>query len=208
MGRLDKRQRRLTAHLTIQRDAAAKKRKASLLVRTIGELRRFDGKKWIHSVLLSHNSECSIKLHLGGEIKVYSNMIRPTDQIKVEKELLRRPKLFREYPIQGGREPRANLFFHKNATYGADAVQPGYKYGSTSMMAISYKGFPGLRCVSKKMAELCSVPYWNVGVNAVFYRAGNDSIGYHADNDQGEEKILSKLCCWLHCGPLWFMLFS
>jgi DNA repair exonuclease SbcCD nuclease subunit len=164
MGGLNKRRRHLAVHLAIQRDAAVKKRKSSLVERTIGEIRRFDGKKWIHTALLS-DSTCSIKLHLRGEIKVYLNMIRRTDQIKVEKELLRRPKLFREHSIQDGREPPANLFFHENATcyYGAEAAQPGYKYESTRMMAISYKGFPGLRSVSKKMAELCSVPNWNVG---------------------------------------------
>jgi hypothetical protein len=128
-------------------------------------------------------------------------MIDPFDQIEVEEELMEHPKLFREYPIQGGREPRANLLFHEKATDG-ETVQPGYKYRSTRMKAISYKGFPSLERVSKHTAEVCSVPYWNIGINAVYYRDGNDSIGYHSDNDQGENKILSKF----RCTPLLFLL--
>ena len=163
--------------------------------RTIGEIRRFDGKQWIRKELkLKSDSTLDIKLHRGGAIKVHSNMINPFNQIKVEEELLEHPNLFREYPIQGGREPRANLFFHEKAT-DDQTVQPGYKYRSTRMKAISYKGFPSLECVSKQTAKRCSVPYWNIGVNAVCYRDGNDSMGYHADNDQGEDTILSKFRC-------------
>jgi alkylated DNA repair dioxygenase AlkB len=149
---------------------------------------------------MKSDSTFDIKLHLGGAIKVHSNMINPFNQIEVEEELLDHPKLFREYPIQGGREPRANLFFHEKAT-DDETEQPGYKYRSTRMKAISYQGFPSLECVSKQTAKHCSVPYWNIGVNAVCYRDGNDSMGYHADNDQGEDTILSKFRCNIRlCG--------
>jgi hypothetical protein len=163
--------------------------------RTIGEIRRFNGKKWIRTELqMKSDSTRDIKLHLGGAIRVHLDMINLFDQIGVEEELMEHPELFREYPIQGGREPRANLFFHEKATDG-ETMQPGYKYRSTRMKAISYKGFPSLEFVSKQTAKHCSVPYWNIGVNAVCYRDGNDSIGYHGDNDQGEDKILSKFGC-------------
>jgi hypothetical protein len=174
------------------------------LERTIGEIRRFDGKKWIRKDLqMKSDSTCDIKLHRGGEIKVHLNMINSFDQIKVEEELMEHPELFREYPIQGGREPRANLFFHEKAT-DDETEQPGYKYRSTRMKAISYKGFPSLECVSKQTAKHCSVPYWNIGVNAVCYRDANDSIGYHADNDQGEDKILSKFRCTVRLSILFY----
>jgi alkylated DNA repair dioxygenase AlkB len=171
--------------------------------RTIGEIRRFDGKKWLRKELkLKSDStrEFKLQLYRGGAIKVHVNMTNAFDQIEVEEELTKHPELFREYPIQGGREPRANLFFHEKATKG-ETEQPGYKYRSTRMKAISYKGFPSLKRVSKQTAKHCSVPYWNIGVNAVCYRDGNDSIGYHADNDQGEDTILSKFRCNIRlCG--------
>jgi alkylated DNA repair dioxygenase AlkB len=143
---------------------------------------------------MKSDSTCRIKLHLGGVINVYLNMINPIAQIAVEEELLKHPNLFREYPIQAGREPRCNLFFHEKATDG-ETVQPGYKYRSTLMKAISFKAFPSLKHLSQYCARFCSIPYWTIGVNVVFYRDGNDSIGYHADNDQGEDKILSKFPC-------------
>jgi alkylated DNA repair dioxygenase AlkB len=162
--------------------------------RIVGEIRRFNGDKWIcKEVKMKRGSTYDIALHHGGNIKVYSNLINTLNQIKVEKELRKDPKLFREYPIQGGREPRANLFFHEKATDDEIQLQPGYQYRSTRMKAISYNGFPGLERVAKQTAEHCSVPYWNIGVNAVCYRDGNDSMGYHTDNDQGEDTILSEL---------------
>jgi alkylated DNA repair dioxygenase AlkB len=160
----------------------------------VGEIRRFNGEKWTcEEVKMKRDSTYDIALHHGGNIKVYSNLINPLNQIKVEEELIEDPKLFREYPIQGGREPRANLFFHEKATDDEIQLQPGYQYRSTRMKAISYNGFPELERVAKQTAEHCSVPYWNIGVNAVCYRDGNDSMGYHTDNDQGEDTILSEL---------------
>jgi hypothetical protein len=35
--------------------------------------------------------------------------------------------------------------------------------------------------------------FWNIGVNPVLYRNGRDKMGYHADNDQGEELIMTVL---------------
>jgi len=35
--------------------------------------------------------------------------------------------------------------------------------------------------------------YWNIGINPVLYRDGRDRIGYHADDDQGEELVLTAL---------------
>jgi len=46
---------------------------------------------------------------------------------------------------------------------------------------------------SQEMQKVCNVKSWNVGVNPVFYRDCRDHIGLHADNDQGEDKILTVL---------------
>lgn len=37
------------------------------------------------------------------------------------------------------------------------------------------------------------VNYWNIGVEAIYYRDGKDRMGLHADDDQGEELILAVL---------------
>jgi hypothetical protein len=60
--------------------------------RTIGEIRRFDGKQFVREeILMKSDSTFDIKLHLGGAIKVHSNMINPFNQIEVEEELLDHP---------------------------------------------------------------------------------------------------------------------
>jgi hypothetical protein len=37
------------------------------------------------------------------------------------------------------------------------------------------------------MAGHFNVPYWNIRVDVVYYRDGNDRIGYDGDDDQGED---------------------
>ena len=39
--------------------------------------------------------------------------------------------------------------------------------------------------------QVSRVSNWNIGVNPVLYRDGKDKMGYHADDDQGETKILT-----------------
>jgi hypothetical protein len=117
-------------------------------VRIVGEIGRFNGEKWICEKIRmpsDRDSTVDIKLHLGGRLKIFLNMINAFDQIEVEEELMEDPRIFREYKIQGGLEPRAHLLFHKKARDGAgESQQPGYRYGSTRMKAISFKGFPSL----------------------------------------------------------------
>jgi hypothetical protein len=61
------------------------------------------------------------------------------------------------------------------------------------MKSVPLDELPQLSALSKKTAELCKVDGWNIGIDSVFYRDGNDSIGKHSDAAQGEEAILAVL---------------
>ena len=102
---------------------------------------------------------------------------------------------FRQYSIQGGPEPRAHWLLHEQASNQdfETSIQPGYKYGTITMKAKPLSMLPRLHKLAKDMATLCNVDTWNVGVNPVYYRDSRDYIGLHADNDQGEDKIMTIL---------------
>jgi alkylated DNA repair dioxygenase AlkB len=137
-------------------------------------------------------TECQpipIPLVRGGKIKIYPNVLSDTDIIQLREELLQ-CGLFRQYKIQGNDEPRAHFLLHEDATENFLELQPGYRYATISMKARPLKLPPLLQELAKKMAALCGVEKWDIGVTPVCYRDRRDKIGNHADDDQGEEVIL------------------
>ena len=101
--------------------------------------------------------------------------------------------MFRQYRIQGGPEPRAHFLLHEQASMEEDIKQPGYKYSTITMKAKPLGLLPKLQSFATDMQSTCHVPQWNIGVNPVYYRDGQDHMGFHADNDQDEDLILTVL---------------
>ena len=66
-------------------------------------------------------------------------------------------------------------------------------YGTITMKARPLYLLPHLQHLSNGLKSQCDVHCWNVGVDIMAYRDGRDSIGFHADNDQGEELLLTVL---------------
>lgn len=138
-----------------------------------------------------------LHLMLGGTVRVYVNLLPTKEQQEVTKELKNNATFFREYRIQGTKEPRAHFLLHEAAPdhdIDDDSTKsPGYKYGTITMKARPLCLLPHLENLSTELKHHCDVGCWNVGVDVVAYRDGRDSIGFHADNDQGEELILTAL---------------
>jgi len=136
-----------------------------------------------------------IRLLHGGEVTVYPSMLDEDERQSLWKELTANSHYFRQYKVQGSNEPRAHFLLHKQATEQWEDKQPGYRYGVTTMKSkpLNAEQFPALNCIARWLKKICRVPDWNIGINPVYYRDGNDHIGFHADNDQGEEKIMSVL---------------
>ena len=134
----------------------------------------------------------SYELPLGGRIRVFPGLVSTDKQGTLVAELLENSYLFRQYQIQGGKEPRVHYLLHKDATDDETEDQPGYKYGTITMKAVPLEWLPEIHMFAEDMEKLCDCS-WNVGVNPVYYRGERDHMGLHADNDQGETKILTVL---------------
>lgn len=98
--------------------------------------------------------------------------------------------LFRQYRLQAQDEPRVHFLLHEEATDNFEDKQPGYSYSQVCVKARPLRKLPLLESLSKELAVFSKVESWNIGVNPVLYRGSNDSMGEHADDDQGEEVIL------------------
>ena len=109
-------------------------------------------------------------------------------------------------------------------TDNASSLQPGYRYGTVTMKARSYDNLPHTHRFTKQMELLYSETQndsnasslintnihngnktskteesiFNIGAHVVLYRDAHDSMGFHADNDQGESYILTTIVSQNH----------
>ena len=111
-----------------------------------------------------------------------------------------------------------------NETLLSSKSQPGYRYGSVTMKARSYDQLPHTYQFTKNMERLytrksttkrartgschgrdtlvtpnddTSVVFI-IGAHILLYRDVHDSMGFHADNDQGESYILTTILSQQH----------
>ena len=124
------------------------------------------------------------------QLTILPNYIPPINCSMLRDELLR-SNLFRQY-TRGDtwEEPRLHVLFHASAT--SDDMQTtgiGYVYKDVQMKAHPMDTIPGLREFSDDLARALSVDQWGLGVECVLYGSGDDRMGFHADDSQGETII-------------------
>ena len=102
---------------------------------------------------------------------------------------------FRQYKIQAGREPRIHVLVscdEEAIKKKEEGTTTGYKYHGVQMTANHHiSQVPELAEASRR-AKQCFYDKsitWNQGCDVILYRNGNDKIGYHADDTQGESVI-------------------
>jgi SAD/SRA domain/2OG-Fe(II) oxygenase superfamily len=126
-----------------------------------------------------------VNAELGGTIAVWPELISEATAESIASEAFTSNR-FRRYKVNGGFEPRVHYLLHDEATDDFDgADQPGYRYSGVNMKSRRLQSF------STSLAKLCGVPSFNIGVDVVLYRAGKDKIGKHADDTQGEDRVMS-----------------
>lgn len=140
-------------------------------------------------------TQYKILLSRGGEINVFPYLVGASKTGEIKQELLdpARCHFFRKYSIQGGDEPRVHFLLHRDATHEFNQPQPGYEYAQIRMKARPLGLLPKLEALSKEIGQIRDVPHWDIGVHAVLYRDMKDSMGDHADDDQGETRIFCVL---------------
>ena len=68
---------------------------------------------------------------------------------------------------------------------------PGYRYGSVRMKAMPISMVASISKLSDEISSWKNIPKWNIGVDVIKYRNGNDHVGWHSDNHQGEQMIFT-----------------
>ena len=105
----------------------------------------------------------------------------------------------------GGLDTVATTNAH--APLATQQSQPGYRYGNVTLLARPASELihvPRLaHCLARRLCGAAATndddhdnggePFWNIGINPVLYRNGHDKMGFHADDDQGEQIILTAL---------------
>ena len=60
------------------------------------------------------------------------------------------------------------------------------------MIAEPLSNYPEIDCLTNYVSQTQGATF-NIGVDCIVYRDGKDSIGWHADDTQGEDKVLSLI---------------
>ena len=163
-----------------------------------------------------------VNLPRGGRLNVWRQWLDSSLIGRVRQEMLTTVR-FRRYRVQGTWEPRVHCLYHAQATADqADndsTLQPGYRYGAITLKARSLQELDVISGLTSELGRYCQATklakdsedqggksveeqdsarndaesFWNVGVNPVIYRSGRDRMGQHADNDQGENLIMTAV---------------
>eukprot|EP00980_Cylindrotheca_fusiformis_P013852 scaffold3596_cov126-Cylindrotheca_fusiformis.AAC.10 len=130
-------------------------------------------------------------LSRGGTLKIYPNLVSSVETHRIKEELMH-SGMFRQYKVQSQKEPRLHFLLHEDATDEDfdTSPQPGYSYAHVKLKARPLGKLPELHNVSQRLASVSGVDKWTIGVNPVLYRGCRDKMGFHADDDQGEEVVL------------------
>ena len=102
---------------------------------------------------------------------------------------MHRCKLYRQYTrSQVFHEPR----FHVLLSSKAAQSNVGYKYHGIQMKALPINVVPEVASYATELAKVYKLPHnqWDIGVDLIIYRDGDDSIGWHADDTQGKHQQL------------------
>jgi hypothetical protein len=68
--------------------------------------------------------------------------------------------------------------------------QPGYSYHGVNMKAHPIDLVPEVASYAEELATRYNLPRWDIGVDMIAYKDGGDSIGWHADDTQGESVVV------------------
>ena len=120
----------------------------------------------------------------GGCIRFFSNLVPMVKE--VGEEMKNHFKSLKQYKVREcGDEPRLHALFTSTGS--------GYQYGRVQMEGNPLSSLPVVSRVAKRLATMFNLKNsdWNIGCHLILYRSGRDSIGWHADDTQGEDVVAS-----------------
>jgi alkylated DNA repair dioxygenase AlkB len=161
-----------------------------------GRARKFQNGKWSKWKDLKANdvkpdegakighSVCTLNMGFGrATIKYYPRMLTEKRREEVA-DSCRKCRKYRQYKMGLQCEPRVHVLF-------SDNVELGYRYHTVSMKPFPLSSQPVIESLASDLASYHELPNnsWNIGCNAVVYSDGRQSIGWHADDTQGEDIV-------------------
>ena len=159
-----------------------------------------DWKTLLICPICNDKSDLAISLCRGGEIAFYPNIISDNEQRQIS-SYMDECQIFRQYRTNGFKEPRVHVLLSSHADTSTNIQNrstdntpgPGYSYHGVSMKALPLKIAPAVEELASRLAAEFEIPNedWNIGVDLLIYRDGKDKMGFHADDTQGEQLILS-----------------
>lgn len=149
------------------------------------------------------SNEFSINLSRGGRLRFNPNLLPPAKRKKLSKAM-HNCKLFRQYSFNKVfHEPRSHVLLSSrirsnnqdlkssrscNDIDDGGTIQPGYMYHGIKMRALPLDLVPEVANYAEELARHYKLPdnQWDIGVDLIVYKDGEDSIGWHADDTQGK----------------------
>ncbi len=139
----------------------------------------------VHRVKSVHGGEVrEFGMRGGGCIKFFSKLVPMVKE--AGEEMKNHFKSLKQYKVREcGDEPRLHALFTSTGS--------GYQYGRVQMEGNALSSLPVISMVAKRLATKFKLKNneWNIGCHLVLYRSGKDSIGWHADDTQGEDVVAS-----------------
>ncbi len=149
------------------------------------------------------NAALILKLKRGGTLEYFHSIMDESKREKVSK-FMDECNIFRQYKIKGFNEPRVHVLLSSSAeqqqrtnttpcSTQEDSPGPGYAYHGVKMKSKPLSQNNNINELASDLAKKCNISNneWNIGVDLIIYRNGHDSIGWHADDTQGEDVILT-----------------
>ena len=134
----------------------------------------------------STDSSVSIPISQGGKLTYYPSLLSEEEHKEIS-TYMDNSSHFRQYRIQNMPEKRQHFLLSTN-------INNGYIYHNVKMKAVAtIASVPCIKNLALRLGQQCQLPnsMFNIGVDVIYYRNGNDKIGWHADDNQGEDIIFA-----------------
>ena len=123
-----------------------------------------------------------------GKFVFYKRFISQDRCIELLKEVLEY-RDYKQYLFKKTyKEPRVHVLFSSRSKHDI-----GYMYHGTHIKSNPISDVPSVKELADDIGRYVGLPQfeWNIGVDVMVYRDGNDRIDWHADDTQGESVIFS-----------------
>jgi hypothetical protein len=145
--------------------------------------------EYIHIANADKKQRWTCDLNRGGTIKMDLDRAGPKICLALRDEV----EGCKHLKVYNGRGCHNEPRIHALASNGGG----GYRYNTTKMKAFPLAEVPRVQQMAHVLAQENQIDDWNIGVDLLIYRSGDDSIGWHEDDTQDESIIL---CLVVHAG--------